>query len=244
MRHVARKSLLTVAAAGGVLAVTGGAAFADSGADGTANGSPGIVSGNAVQAPIHIPVNVCGNTVNVIGLLNPASGNDCANSGGGTRTAPGGGSSAEGSAKDSPGIGSGNVIQAPVDVPVNVCGNSVNVVGAGNAALGNSCENVSHGHRRPPGTPENPPGTPENPPGTPENPPGTPENPPGTPETPPGTPGTPETPGTPDTPAVPEGPTQQLAQTGSGLPLGVALPAVGGLLLGGTVLYRRARSAA
>lgn len=42
-------------------------------------GSPGVLSGNVVQVPIHIPVNVCGNTVNVIGLLNPAFGNACIN---------------------------------------------------------------------------------------------------------------------------------------------------------------------
>ncbi len=35
-------------------------------------GSPGVVSGNLVQVPVHVPTNVCGNTVNVIGLLNPA----------------------------------------------------------------------------------------------------------------------------------------------------------------------------
>ncbi|MDZ8226300.1 chaplin [Nostoc sp. ChiVER01] len=37
------------------------------------------LSGNVVQVPVHIPVNVCGNTVNVIGLLNPAFGNTCVN---------------------------------------------------------------------------------------------------------------------------------------------------------------------
>jgi hypothetical protein len=44
-----------------------------------ASNSPGVVSGNVLQVPVHIPVNVCGNTVNVIGLLNPAFGNTCAN---------------------------------------------------------------------------------------------------------------------------------------------------------------------
>ncbi|MET7514132.1 chaplin [Streptomyces sp. NPDC005480] len=67
----------TVAAA--ALAGTAGVAAADSGAQGGAAGNPGIVSGNVVQVPIHIPVNVCGNTVNVIGLLNPTFGNHCAN---------------------------------------------------------------------------------------------------------------------------------------------------------------------
>jgi uncharacterized repeat protein (TIGR01451 family) len=50
-----------------------------SGAVGTATGSPGLLSGNVVQAPLDLPVNACGNTVNVVGLLNPAAGNTCAN---------------------------------------------------------------------------------------------------------------------------------------------------------------------
>ncbi|MEU3267669.1 chaplin [Streptomyces bacillaris] len=54
-------------------------AMADSGAEAIAAGSPGVLSGNVVQVPVHIPVNVCGNTVNVIGLLNPAFGNTCIN---------------------------------------------------------------------------------------------------------------------------------------------------------------------
>ncbi len=37
--------------------------------------SPGVGSGNAVQVPVHVPVNVVGDSVNVIGLLNPAFGN-------------------------------------------------------------------------------------------------------------------------------------------------------------------------
>ena len=54
-------------------------ASAHSGTEGAAVHSPGVVSGNVIQAPIHIPVNVCGNTVNVIGALNPAFGNYCVN---------------------------------------------------------------------------------------------------------------------------------------------------------------------
>ncbi|WP_437029715.1 chaplin ChpD [Streptomyces sp. enrichment culture] len=54
-------------------------AVADSGAQGAAIGSPGVLSGNVIQVPVHVPVNVCGNTVNVIGLLNPAFGNVCVN---------------------------------------------------------------------------------------------------------------------------------------------------------------------
>ncbi|MGW7437053.1 chaplin [Streptomyces sp. NPDC054849] len=63
------------------LAVIGGAssASADAIAEGFAAGSPGVLSGNVVQIPIHVPINVCGNTVNVIGLLNPTAGNVCVN---------------------------------------------------------------------------------------------------------------------------------------------------------------------
>ncbi|MCQ9136289.1 MULTISPECIES: chaplin [Streptomyces] len=69
-----------VALGTGAVVVSGaGLAMADAGANGAAIGSPGVLSGNVVQVPIHIPVNVCGNTVSVIGLLNPAFGNTCAN---------------------------------------------------------------------------------------------------------------------------------------------------------------------
>ncbi|WP_406841499.1 chaplin (plasmid) [Streptomyces sp. AHU1] len=70
-----------VAAAGAVVLAGAVAASADSGAQGAAVGSPGVLSGNVVQIPINIPVNACGNTVNVIGVLNPAFGNACVNTG-------------------------------------------------------------------------------------------------------------------------------------------------------------------
>ncbi|MEV0318830.1 chaplin [Streptomyces sp. NPDC050658] len=54
-------------------------AFADAGAEGAAVGSPGVLSGNLVQVPVHVPVNVCGNSVDVIAVLNPAFGNTCVN---------------------------------------------------------------------------------------------------------------------------------------------------------------------
>ena len=63
----------TLAGAGAACA-TGGAA-----AEGAAVGSPGVLSGNLVQVPVHVPVNICGNTISVIGLLNPAFGNHCVN---------------------------------------------------------------------------------------------------------------------------------------------------------------------
>jgi hypothetical protein len=64
--------------------VLGGAglAAADATAEGAALHSPGVLSGNLIQIPIHVPINVCGNTINVGGALNPAFGNVCINDGG------------------------------------------------------------------------------------------------------------------------------------------------------------------
>ncbi|MEV6021482.1 chaplin [Streptomyces sp. NPDC002667] len=63
--------------AGGLVAAGAGMASAADGASaaGKAVGSPGVVSGNLVQAPVDVPVNLVGNSVNVIGALNPAFGN-------------------------------------------------------------------------------------------------------------------------------------------------------------------------
>lgn len=172
MKRVTRNGLIAAAAASGALAVTM-PAYADSAAIGGTADSPGLISGNTVQLPVHVPVNVCGNTVNVVGLLNPAAGNRCAQAsdggavrgsgsrngsgtggrahrtgGGGTLVdtasgTSGGGAVAHGGGKDSPGVLSGNGLQLPVHLPVNVSGNSVNVVGLGNASVGNTSVNTS-----------------------------------------------------------------------------------------------------
>jgi hypothetical protein len=74
-----KKIVAAAVATGGLVLAGAGMAVADSGAQGAAVGSPGVLSGNVIQVPIHIPVNACGNTVSVIGLLNPAFGNTCIN---------------------------------------------------------------------------------------------------------------------------------------------------------------------
>ncbi|MHC5908674.1 chaplin, partial [Streptomyces sp. S6] len=159
MRRVTRNGMIAVVAASGAMAVTM-PAHADSAAGGSTADSPGVASGNTVQLPVHLPVNLCGNTVDVVGLLNPAMGNKCVNSSKGDgRSGPagsanGGGAHADGRTHDSPGVLSGNGIQLPVHLPVNVSGNSVNVVGALNPAFGNEAVNTSH--EDPPARPVDP----------------------------------------------------------------------------------------
>lgn len=74
-----RKLSAAVLAAGAMVAGGASWAFADAGAQGAAVHSPGAISGNTIQVPVHVPVNACGNTVNVIGLFNPAFANTCVN---------------------------------------------------------------------------------------------------------------------------------------------------------------------
>jgi hypothetical protein len=74
-----KKVVAAAAAASGLLLAGAGVAAADAGAGGVATGSPGVLSGNVVQVPVHVPVNACGNTVDVVGLLNPTFGNTCVN---------------------------------------------------------------------------------------------------------------------------------------------------------------------
>jgi ChpA-C len=277
MRQVTRKGLATVAAAGGVLALGAGYAQADSGAHAGATGSPGALSGNNIQVPVHVPVNVCGNTVNVVGLLNPAMGNNCANTsapahtsggyGGGPsvggrgvsgnggpqggyggsggsghdgsgHSGPsysrpshgggmGGGSHSGGSSANSPGVGSGNSIGVPVDVPVNVCGVGASVIGLLNPVSGESCAN--------PEPPAPPVVTPYQPtaPSTPHT--------PGGPRSAPKPPAPPKMQDVADMPPAPA--TAELAHTGTD-GLGIMIPAAAGMLLAGSILYRRARRAA
>lgn len=222
MRRVTRNGVIAVAAASGAMAVTM-PAYASGAADGSAAGSPGLISGNTVQLPVHVPVNVCGNTVDVVGLLNPAAGNRCANEDGesagggvarGGATAAGSGARAEGREADSAGVLSGNGVRLPVHLPVNLSGNSVNVVGIGDASSGNTSVNTP-GH-----VPDAPAPAPDHP-STPR------------PATPPK-----HTPA--PAPAAPEA-GAALAHTGTPpiLPAGLGSAA---LVLAGAAVYRRARA--
>ncbi|MER5769955.1 chaplin [Streptomyces sp. NPDC001985] len=76
MKNLKKAAALTMIT-GSLIAAGAGVASASGGAHawGEAVGSPGVASGNLVQVPVHVPVNAVGNTVNVIGLLNPAFGN-------------------------------------------------------------------------------------------------------------------------------------------------------------------------
>lgn len=250
--------MLSAAAATSILSLSGAHAFAASGANGQAQDSPGFLSGNTVQAPVDVPVNACGNTADVVGVGNPASGNKCASSShshasssrqgggpeatshaGGHSTGAGADAIATGESTRSSGVLSGNTVQAPVAAPVNLCGNSVNAVGALNPAAGNSCANEAPHHEPPAG--HTPPAKPKDPaprakePVHPEAPKPAKVAPEEAPE---------HGPRGKDAPRQDHAdmPDAQLAATGADPALFGTAAASAGLLLGGAILYRRRRA--
>lgn len=69
---------LVLGGAGSAMA-TGGYADGGASAEGVAAKSPGFLSGNLIQVPVSVPINLCGNTVTGLGGLNPTIGNTCVN---------------------------------------------------------------------------------------------------------------------------------------------------------------------
>ncbi|UCM87160.1 chaplin family protein [Streptomyces marincola] len=73
--NTAKRAALVLVTAGTVAGTAAGTAAAAADAGAQAVASPGVASGNIVQIPVNLPVTVVGNSVNVVGLLNPTWGN-------------------------------------------------------------------------------------------------------------------------------------------------------------------------
>lgn len=113
-RSAFRAAMLTTALA--VVLGTGASAYADTA------GSHGIASGNQVNIPVTAPIDVCGNSVALLG--------------GALDYCPGGASASqpetdfsESQTSGREGVLSGNQVNVPITAPVNACGNGVAVLG-------------------------------------------------------------------------------------------------------------------
>ncbi|GAA3745482.1 hypothetical protein HDA32_005110 [Spinactinospora alkalitolerans] len=129
MRKWVRTSARTALITAGFIAMGTGVSLADSHPVTSGDGSVG--SGNQLVANADVPVNVCGNAVAVIGN----AGAFCQDVGAVVHDRAGGDdieTSGEGS------VLSGNQAVADLEVPVNVCGNAVSVIGNAGAF----CEDV------------------------------------------------------------------------------------------------------
>jgi len=120
------------------------------GSGGSGNGNAGVISalsGNTVNAPVSVPVNVCGIAVALLGFSNAS----CA--GGAASNTVIGNGSGDGNGNGNGGfaaVGSGNTVNLPVSAPVNVCGISAAVAGFANSgckggAVSNTVINGSNG---------------------------------------------------------------------------------------------------
>ena len=106
---------------------TGAAAQADT------EHSGGLVAGNVVQAAANAPILVCGWNVAAVALKDHYEGSTC------TADSTGPGSSATATTEHSGGVGSGNVVQAGVNLPIDFCGNNVTAVTVKNVYEGSTC---------------------------------------------------------------------------------------------------------
>jgi len=150
----ARRTMQTGAIAAGLLLFAGGTASA-AGGDMVSAGNNGILNGNQLQVPIQVPINVCGNAIAVAGV----AGAGC--HGGADANLESGGLGDMVSAGNH-GIGNGNQVQAPIQIPINVCGNAIAVLGvAGAGCHGGADANIGshHGYESTKVTEANLPGT-------------------------------------------------------------------------------------
>ena len=108
------------------------------GSDTTTQRNIGALSGNQLLAPIQAPINACGNAIALGGAADAGceGGADADYSGAGDLTT-----------QDNIGLGNGNQIFAPIQAPVNVCGNAVAVLGYASASCeGGSDAEIPGGH--------------------------------------------------------------------------------------------------
>jgi hypothetical protein len=124
-------------------ALPASAAFAASGS-GNGNiygvGNASVGSGNTINAPISAPINLCSISVGLLGFANSGcqGGADSTVS-----TDPGsGGSNGNVTGVGNASVASGNTVNVPVSVPVNVCGVSAGVAGFANSG----CKGGAHSH--------------------------------------------------------------------------------------------------
>jgi hypothetical protein len=130
MKTWVRKTLSVGVLAAGALLFGSGAAYAGGGHHaGTSQHSwdnNGILNGTQVIAPIDIPVNVAGIG---LGILGEGTGAGAASSGGWTEHGK-----VKQHSSDNNGILNGTQLYAPIDIPVNVAGIGIGVLGEGTGA--------------------------------------------------------------------------------------------------------------
>ncbi|MFC6087563.1 chaplin family protein [Sphaerisporangium aureirubrum] len=105
----------------GVMALSGGTALADT------SGTGSIGGGNQVNLPINLPVDISGNSAAVAGESSASS------QGGASVQGGSGAGSIPGSTSGSNSVLGGNQVNAPINAPINFCGNAASLFGRSDA---------------------------------------------------------------------------------------------------------------
>jgi hypothetical protein len=111
------------------------------------SGNFGIANGTQAYLPINVPVNVVGNAVSVLGLANASGTGVNQIESGKTEHGKGGkgGRGADQNSSGNFGVLNGTQVYAPIDVPINLCGNALSILGLAQSQA--ACVNGG-GHRR------------------------------------------------------------------------------------------------
>lgn len=143
MKTWVRRSLNAGVLTAGALLVSGAAAQANPVLTTTDN--VGLLNGTQALIPVQVPVNVCGNAVNVLGVTGGATASCTGGAVAGPEVPepvdPGyeyGSVQADAEAAyltsyDNWGLLNGTQVLAPVQVPIDICGNAVGVLGSAGA---------------------------------------------------------------------------------------------------------------
>ncbi|MFC4015755.1 chaplin family protein [Nonomuraea purpurea] len=105
------------------------------------SGNASVLGGNQINAPISAPINACGNAVSLIGK------SDAGCKGGAVVRNQGKGGAGGNRTSGNAGVLAGNQVTAPINAPVNLCGNAVAIFGDATAGCkgGSSVHNTGVG---------------------------------------------------------------------------------------------------
>ncbi|MEU6429880.1 chaplin family protein [Microbispora sp. NPDC046973] len=134
MRTWAKGSASAAFLAAGVMALGSGTAFADT------DGSHSVLGGNQVDIPVTLPIDISGNAVAVAGDSRASS------LGGATAQGAGVGAGQNKTSGEGSILG-GNQVVAPINAPINACGNAVSVFGRSDAGCRGGAEVKGSGRR-------------------------------------------------------------------------------------------------
>src|SRR5690349_11730666 len=131
MKTWVRKSLNVGVLSAGILLVSGGHAYADW----TTGYNAGLLDGNQLDTKLQVPVDVSGNALGLLGFANAQSGGGAvANTE--SATTESANSTEAWTTGYNAGILNGNQLSNTIQLPINVCGNSIAVLGFADASCG------------------------------------------------------------------------------------------------------------